>query len=79
MWKLEFPIKGKHPVTMGALGTEETRPSALSTSALACGEAGSFERRNLITTKNDHAHGPQDDGNWLLLPEQSCPPALWLE
>ena len=32
MWKLEFPIKGKHPVTMGALGTEETRPSALSTS-----------------------------------------------
>lgn len=64
MWKLEVPIKGKHPVTMGALGTEETRPSALSTSALACGEAVSFERRNLITPKNDHA--PRTTGRWEL-------------
>ena len=35
-----------------------------STSALACGEAVSFERRNLITPKNDHA--PRTTGRWEL-------------
>ena len=64
MWKLEVPIKGTHPFTMEALGTEETRTSALPTSALAGGESVSFGRRNLITPKNDHA--PRTTGQWEL-------------
>ena len=79
MWRLEAPIKGQHPFTMEALGSKETRTSALFTSALACGEAVSFERRNLITPKNDHA--PRTTARWKLCAStgQSRPPTLWLE